>query len=177
MNILIKLKLRKIAKDSNPDPRFVRALELKIKEEISPARPMSFKWKTAAISLTSASMMLMGAGSYAYSADAVVPGHTLYPVRETMENARVKMAWGKKKEMKARLHQLKRRHHEQMMLESRSKTMPEYHLDRFVKTRQQIIETAKQMDPATKEEWARRIQEIESNFSENTRLRMMHLSN
>ena len=158
---------KRISKEADPDPRFVRALELKIREEIFPARGRFIRWKAVAISLTSLSMMAVGAGTYAYSSDAVVPGHTLYPVREKMENFRVRMTRGDVARTMAHMEQLKRRLHEQRILERTRMEMPSQHLDRFVNTLDAVIEESNHFSPDVRRDIDQRIIEIEKSFSED----------
>lgn len=157
----VKRAFARIGKDADPDPRFVRALELKIREEISPKRPVRFRWKVALISLSGIFAVSAGTGSYAYAADAVVPGHALYPVREQMEKIRVRFARDAEHKTQAEIHLMMRRLHEQQLLERRRAAIPVRHLDRYQETRRRIVDRLEQMPPETRNQFIRQINEME----------------
>ncbi|MCR4278350.1 MAG: DUF5667 domain-containing protein [bacterium] len=169
MNRQIKKIFKRISKEADPDPRFVRALELKIREEISPRQPFSMWWKATAISITSISMMTIGAGTFAYSADAVVPGHALYPVRETMENIRVRMTHDDVSRAMVQMQQLKRRLREQQVLEMKQREFPTQHLDRYIRTLDSVIEESDHFSPEARQEIDQHIFEIQNAFSDDAR--------
>lgn len=169
MNWNIKRKLKNISRESDPDPRFVRALELRIREEIAPnRRPWSARWKAAVVAFSTLSATCMGAGTYAYASDTVVPGHALYPVREAMEKAELRFP-GSERRTKTFVRHLRRRLQEQKMLESLPATMPIRHLDRYVETLDRTITETQRLDPEKRRQIDEMILEIERDFSPDAR--------
>ncbi len=162
----IKRQFKRISKEADPDPRFVRALELRIREEISPRHPWALRWKTAAVGLTSAGMMLVGAGSYAYASDTVVPGHTLYPVRETIERAEERLAFRPSWKAGVHLRHLARRLHEQEVIERHASDLPTRHLELYNETMNRTVEALPMLPPPTRERVDRRLIELERMYRE-----------
>ena len=81
----LKRKLREIGREGDPDRAFVRALELRLRQEIG--HPVWWvKWsKFAAAGGTALVLITSATGVYAYTSDDVLPDTPLYPVRLGIE--------------------------------------------------------------------------------------------
>lgn len=127
---MLARKLDRIGRKANPDAAFVRSLKQRI---VGKPRSVVSHWKKAAVgSITSASLLLLGTGAFAYSSDVVLPDHPLYPVRQTLEKVEVKLSFTLEQKAKVQLDHLERRLKEQQLLNKSNKPIDPARVKRFV---------------------------------------------
>jgi hypothetical protein len=116
-------KLNKIGDRANPDPRFVRALESKLKKEMGhPA--WWIRWSRLGAMATSVVFVFSGAmGAYAYNSPNVLPDHPLYGLRQALERAELQLATSPEKKTQVQAKHLERRIEEleQLLLKQQGK--------------------------------------------------------
>jgi len=86
MNWFFGRELDRLGRQADPDRRFVRSLEKRLKQEVG--HPVWWvQWSKIASGVSLSLVLASGAtGVYAYTSDDVTPNHPLYALRTTIED-------------------------------------------------------------------------------------------
>lgn len=120
MSLLLRLRLLRLARRVQPSSRFLGDLEARLfpRQDILTMhrlRALRFAVVPALFVLT----LLGGTGAYAYSSDAVLPDHILYPLRKSMEGFEVQIAAVTPMKDRVRLRLLERQAREKRLLQEK----------------------------------------------------------
>lgn len=124
MNWLLERKLKNLGKNADPEPRFVRALERRLRVEVGHPLWWIQGWKIALGSITAVSLIGSGTGVYAYTSNDVLLDHPLYGLRTTIEKVETKLARTPEQRSQIRVKHLARRVKEQSLLQAQHKEVP-----------------------------------------------------
>lgn len=133
-------RLERLGRRANPDPAFVRALELRLRQEMKPQPRLWTSWRGAVGFATTAVLLLVGTGGFAYSAESVLPEHPLYPLRQALERVEDRLALNPEQRAEVRLKHVDRRLRERLLLNRLSKPVTEEQMHNFVANVEASIE-------------------------------------
>ena len=122
MFVFLRYQLSRLAKRAQPSPVFLANLEAKLFPRaqilsLHRLKAMRFAFAPALIMVS----LLGGTGVYAYSSDAVLPGHALYPMRQSVEGLTVRLATVTGMRDRVHLRLLERHAREKRLLQERQK--------------------------------------------------------
>lgn len=127
---ILSRKLNRIARRADPSHAFIVALEKRFRG----GRPThTTMWKVAMTSMTSAGVLFLGTGTYAYASENVVPDHPLYGVRQTIEQAESALAFTPTLKARVGVHLMSRRLREEEVVAKRRKAITQDQIGRFIR--------------------------------------------
>lgn len=120
MSLFIRYHLFRLSRRAKPSPKFLHRLESTLfsKAEAKHLHWMHFLRIAAAPALLVVSI-LTSTATYAYTSDRVLPGHALYPMRQSVEGFEIQLAAVTGMKDRVRLRQLERRARERILIEER----------------------------------------------------------
>jgi hypothetical protein len=122
MSVFLRYKLFRLARRSKPSQAFLSSLEARLfpREEILSMHRLRLMRFAVAPALLVVSL-LGGTGVYAYSSDAVLPGHALYPLRQSVEGFEIQLASVTGMKDRVRLRLLERHAREKRLMQEEKK--------------------------------------------------------
>lgn len=157
-------KLNKIGQRSNPDRKFVHALEKKILGRMATPSRMARLLRVATGSIASTIMLCAGTGAYAYTSDVVLPTHPLYSVRQAIEKTEDVLAFTPEKKADVRLRHARRRLHERFLLEIHERPVTVEQVDQFVKTMDGVMEANGKLNEEQRKKYDDLAEKLESTY-------------
>lgn len=122
MNWLFNRRLLKLGAHADPDRLFVYRLERRLRSMTG--HPLSWipvrVWAFGSLSVLS--LMVGGTGVYAYTSDQVLPGHVLYPLRQSIERIEERAAVTPASKQRIHVKHLQRRLHERALIIKKTST-------------------------------------------------------
>lgn len=163
----MKRQLKGLAAHAQPDPAFVRHLALRINARIGQGAGWTQSWKWAVASVTAISLIGGATGVYAYTSDDVLPGHSLYAVRQGIEHIEEVATLNPAKKIAVQVKQLKRRLHENELLTIRKqdKSILQTQVDAFVKGVQTVLDDTSKLPESKQAEVDADVAKITANHA------------
>ncbi len=124
MHWTLKRRLKKLSQRAEPDPRFVQALEARILSQMKPRGWQSSLLRFGAALASFVCIVGGTTGVYAYESEQVLPGHFLYPVRESIEYIEEQIATTPEKRVEVTVKHIERRMHEYVVLNRTNRPIP-----------------------------------------------------
>lgn len=126
MSVFLRYQLFRLARRAQPSRAFLSGLEAQLfpREQILSMHRLRLMRFALAPALLVVSL-LGSTGAYAYSSDQVLPGHALYPLRQSVEGFEVQLASVTGMKDRVRLRLLERHAREKRLLQERQKPKPQ----------------------------------------------------
>lgn len=126
MSVFLRYRLFRLAQKAKPSQAFLSGLESRLfpREQILSMHRLRIMRFAVAPALLIVSL-LGGTGVYAYSSDDVLPGHALYPLRESVEGFEFQLASVTGMKDRVRLRLLERHVREKRLIEELQAPKPQ----------------------------------------------------
>jgi anti-sigma-K factor RskA len=157
-------KLDRVAKRAAPDRIFVRSVRQRLELHGMPTTRLAH-WKITAASLSSVAILFAGTGAYAYTSDNVLPDNPLYPVRQLVERGESSLAFSDSHRAAVHLQHVRRRVHEQKLLNMRKHQLTLKHMTHFMGEMEATLKTSAHLPELEQEKVDAALGEADQEFA------------